>query len=95
MRDWGDDFTLIEAKAAAGGLPENLPETICAFANMPQGGTVFLGVDQRTNFEAVGVSEPPEMVQGLLSQARNMEAGYVVRDGGQGNRSTRYRRIKP
>ncbi|WPF66413.1 MULTISPECIES: ATP-binding protein [unclassified Corynebacterium] len=71
MRDWGDDFTLIEAKAAAGGLPENLPETMCAFANMPQGGTVLLGVDQRRNFEVVGVSAPADIIQGLLSQVRN------------------------
>lgn len=35
--------------------PENLPETVCAFANMPGGGTIILGVDERANFAVVGV----------------------------------------
>lgn len=38
MRDFGDDFTLIEVKTARDQVPQNLPETTCAFANMPDGG---------------------------------------------------------
>lgn len=56
MRAFGDDFTLVEVKEAAEGLPENLPETVCAFANMPQGGTVLLGVSQRQNFAVTGIA---------------------------------------
>lgn len=58
MRAFGDDFTLVEVKEAAEGLPENLPETVCAFANMPQGGTVLLGVSQRQNFAVTGIASP-------------------------------------
>ncbi|WP_297007806.1 hypothetical protein [uncultured Corynebacterium sp.] len=29
-----------------------------AFANMPTGGTVLLGVDQRRGFEITGISAP-------------------------------------
>lgn len=71
MRRFGDDFTLIEAKAATGGVPATLPETICAFANMPTGGTVLLGVDQRRGFEVTGVSSPNDMIQAVTSQTRN------------------------
>lgn len=70
MRAFGDDFTLVEVKEAAGGLPENLPETVCAFANMPQGGTVLLGVSQRQNFTVTGVSSPSDMIQAVTSQTR-------------------------
>lgn len=70
MRAFGDDFTLVEVKSATGGLPESLPETICAFANMPQGGTIILGADQRQNFSITGVDSPSDMIQGLTSQAR-------------------------
>lgn len=70
MRSFGDDFTLVEAKEAGEGLPENLPETVCAFANMPQGGTVLLGVSQRQNFAVTGVRSPHDMIQAVVSQTR-------------------------
>jgi ATP-dependent DNA helicase RecG len=70
MRTFGDDFILIEAKEAGEGLPDNLPETICAFANMPQGGTVLLGVSQRQNFAVTGVRSPNHTIQAVTSQTR-------------------------
>jgi ATP-dependent DNA helicase RecG len=70
MRAFGDDFTLIEAKEAGEGLPDNLPETVCAFANMPQGGTILLGVSQRQNFSVTGVRSPNDMIQAVTSQTR-------------------------
>lgn len=42
----GFDSTEIEVKAARGGLPQNLGQTLSAFANMPDGGTLILGVDE-------------------------------------------------
>lgn len=71
MRAFGDDFTLVEVKSAAGGVPQNLPETICAFANMPQGGTVLLGVSQSAGFAVTGVSAPADMIDAVTSQTRN------------------------
>lgn len=64
------DSTRIEVKRAAGGLPENLPTTVCAFANMPEGGTIILGVDERSDFRATGVTEPAKMEAALVDQAR-------------------------
>lgn len=36
------DSTLIEVKRAAAGVPKSLATTLCAFANMPTGGTTNL-----------------------------------------------------
>lgn len=66
----GGDSTTVEVKAARGGLPENLPETICAFANMPDGGLIILGIDERDNFVISGVERPAELEAGIVSQAR-------------------------
>lgn len=65
------DSTSIEVKRAAQGLPKNCPETICAFANMPSGGTLILGVDEAQDFRVTGVPNPAAYEAGLVSQARN------------------------
>lgn len=65
------DSASIEVKRAAGGLPQNCPETICAFANMPAGGTLILGADEAQGFRIIGISDPAAYEAGLVSQARN------------------------
>lgn len=65
------DSTSVEVKRAAGGLPANLARTVCAFANMPDGGTILLGVDEADNFVVTGVSDPAALEAGVVSQARD------------------------
>ncbi len=56
MKRLGSDTQKYEVKAAGKALPENLAETISAFANRG-GGTILLGLDERHHFEpATGVS---------------------------------------
>lgn len=64
------DLTDVEVKSAAGGVPRLAP-TICAFANMPEGGTIILGLDERAGFTPVGLSNIATLEQGISSQARN------------------------
>ena len=71
LRAFGDDTTLVECKTAAGGLPDNIGETLCAFANMPQAGTIILGVSERKGFEVTGVENPAEMEKAIASLNRN------------------------
>ena len=47
LRRAGGDVTSIEVKAAAGGLPESLTSTLSALANLPGGGIIILGLDER------------------------------------------------
>ena len=71
LRAFGDDTTLVECKTAAGGVPDNIGETLCAFANMPQAGTIILGVSERKGFEVTGVENPAEMEKAIASLNRN------------------------
>ena len=64
------DSASIEVKRAAIGLPASTPETLCAFANMPEGGTLILGVDERSGFTITGVEKPAQLEAGLVNQAR-------------------------
>ena len=68
------DSTLVEIKRAAGGLPENTAETVCAFANMPDGGSILLGIDEKTDFTVTGIANPAYMEAALVQQARSMVA---------------------
>ncbi|XJN90579.1 ATP-binding protein [Micrococcus luteus] len=64
------DTTNVEVKRAAGGVPQ-LAETLCAFANMPEGGTIILGVDEaRGAFNVTGVVDVALLEAGVAAQAR-------------------------
>lgn len=70
MRERRGDTTSIEVKRATGGVPV-MPETLAAFANMPDGGTVILGIDEAGGrFEVVGVHDIAALEAGLVSIAR-------------------------
>lgn len=69
LRTRRGDRADIEVKSAAGGLPALAP-TICAFANMPEGGTIILGLDEANNFAPVGLENLATLEQGLAAQGR-------------------------
>lgn len=69
LRSRRGDTTTVEVKAAAGGCPD-LGETLCAFANMPEGGTIILGLDESAGFRPVGLSNLAELERGVAAQAR-------------------------
>lgn len=71
LRSRRGDSTLIEVKRAAGGMPDSTAETVCAFANMPDGGTLILGIDEQQNFAITGVAEPAQLEAAIVDQARS------------------------
>lgn len=74
MRARRGDTTSVEVKRAAGGLPQ-LADTLCAFANMPNGGVIVLGVDEASGaFSVTGVRNVAEMEAGLVAVARDVVA---------------------
>lgn len=70
LRTRKGDSTSIEVKSAHGDVPQNLGSTLCAFANMPEGGTIILGVDERLGFGVTGVNDLAKLEQQVASIAR-------------------------
>ncbi len=55
VRQHQSELDDVEIKTAQGGTPQRLYEPISAFANRPGGGVILFGLDERRNFETVGV----------------------------------------
>lgn len=72
LRRRGTDLSDVEVKAAGGGLPKSLPETISAFSN-DLGGTIILGLAERTGFDLSEGFDAAKMRDDLASMcADNM-----------------------
>ncbi len=59
------DLQAIEVKAAAGGLPKSVPETVSAFANA-RGGILILGLDEARGFQPAAI-DAPKLARDLAS----------------------------
>lgn len=71
LRETGTDNPHIAVTPAETGLPENLDETISAFANMPEGGILILGVRATdTDCAVVGVWDIRAAQEGLSFTAQ-------------------------
>ena len=70
------DLTEVEVKSAAAGVPA-LGPTLCAFGNMPEGGTIILGLDESRGFAPVGLTEASALEQSVAAQARSSIAPPV------------------
>lgn len=69
LRLHGKDFEDVEVKLGAGGVPD-LGRTLSAFGNMPNGGTIVVGLDENDGFAPVGVHDPGLIEQGIAATAR-------------------------
>ncbi|WP_022868883.1 RNA-binding domain-containing protein [Schaalia vaccimaxillae] len=67
--DRGDSLNL-EAKTFSEYSDSSLCPSLCALANLPGGGAILLGVDERQDNPLVGVHDPHEIAQRVTSQAR-------------------------
>lgn len=65
------DTADIEVKRAAGGLPERIGESVCAFANTPEGGVIIFGVDEANDLSIAGVADPATVRDGLVGVTRD------------------------
>lgn len=65
----GGDCLEIEAKTFSEYSRAALGPTLSAFANLPGGGTILLGVGEDP-VSVIGVQQPHELQQALVSQAR-------------------------
>ena len=70
MRSRTGEVPGVEAKSAAGGLPDSLTEPMCAFANLPGGGLLVLGLDERAGFVPVRLKDPAGLAAAVAGRAR-------------------------
>lgn len=63
------EFEDVEARRAAGGVPESLASTVAAFANA-RGGLIILGLDERQGFAATGVPDAAATRNAVVTTAR-------------------------
>ena len=93
----GGDCLEIEAKTFSEYSRSALGPTLSAFANLPGGGTVLLGVSEDP-VSVVGVQDPHKLRQALVSQARQGFSTEIAVDthaitvGGPSSTSTWWRR---
>jgi len=80
LRAEGGDLPGVEVKAAAGGLPDSITPTLCAFANRPGGGTILLGLDEAAGFSPVWLRDRSRLKAALASKARQALAPPVTLD---------------
>ena len=67
------EFSDIEFKSARKGCPEKLYDTLSAFSNQDDGGTIIFGIDESENFEVCGVYDINDIQKRLTLQCKNME----------------------
>lgn len=74
LRRQGSDDALCEAKAAAGGLPKDVWETVSAFANT-RGGRILLGLAEAGGFVPADGFDPQRVIDQFVSGMGEGEQG--------------------
>ncbi|MCO7121042.1 putative DNA binding domain-containing protein [Ihubacter massiliensis] len=67
------DAQLVEVKSAREDCPKKLYNTLSAFSNQDQGGTLVFGLNEKTWFKAVGVYDPLDLQKNVTDQCNQME----------------------
>lgn len=73
LQEFRTDLLHVEAKRAESELPRKLWETLSAFANTPGGGTLILGLDEASGFQATGVRNAKKAMQDLATLCGEMD----------------------
>lgn len=61
-----------EVKAAHGGCPEKLYDTISSFSNQNSGGIFVFGLNEKENFKKVGVYDPQDLQKKVMEYCEQM-----------------------
>ena len=62
----------IEVKAARGGCPTRLYDTLSAFSNQNSGGIIVFGIDEDAGFVPCGVYDPQDLQKKVTEQCKQM-----------------------
>jgi len=78
-----NDNRQYEVKTAGNGFPISVAKTVCSFANMPGGGTIILGVDEKRGFAVTGVYDAKNCQQTLANYAQKEYSLPIIVDSSQ------------
>ncbi len=62
-----------ELKSAAKGCPTRLYDTLSSFSNQDEGGVIYFGIDEESDYEEVGVYDPQDIQKKINEQCLQME----------------------
>ncbi|MGB4405371.1 MAG: ATP-binding protein [Sphaerochaeta sp.] len=62
----------LEVKAAHGGNPKKIYDTLSSFSNQDDGGILLFGIDEKMGFEKVGVYDPRDLQNKIVEQCNEM-----------------------
>ena len=62
----------LEVKAAHSGCPQKLYGTLSAFSNQDEGGILLFGLDESSDFAAVGVYNAQDLQKRVTEQCKQM-----------------------
>lgn len=62
----------LEIKAAHTGCPEKLYDTISAFSNQDEGGTILFGIDEKQGYKKVGVYDAQDLQKHVMEYGEQM-----------------------
>ena len=62
----------VEVKAARGGCPKRLYDTLSAFSNQNAGGVIVFGIDEEAGFEPCGVYDAQDLQRKVTEQCNQM-----------------------
>ena len=72
IQNRGCEEQTTEVKAARGGCPEKLYDTISAFSNQNGGGVFVFGLDEKDNFKKVGVYDAQDLQKKVMEYCEQM-----------------------
>lgn len=72
IRTRGCEGQTTEVKAARGGCPEKLYDTISSFSNQDSGGVMVFGLDERDQFRKVGVYDAQDLQKKVMEYCEQM-----------------------
>lgn len=63
----------LEIKAVKEGCPRRLYDTLSAFSNQDDGGTIIFGIDENNGYDPCGVYDPQDLQKKIAEQCMQME----------------------
>ena len=67
------EFQTVELKSAAEGFPRRIYDTLSAFSNQDDGGTIIFGISEKDGFDIVGVYNIEDALKKAMEACNQME----------------------